>query len=140
MHADTLYHQMLDYEAKVEEARAAKREPPPLKSLFDPSYKPGASKATVESDEVEVPGFEELPDGFKFSKRAKDLTPHERELELRVFKSQEEEAMDYLQQVTPWLTEMEEGRKRRRKVLNKWVGSEVANWIIPETKEAQEDR
>jgi hypothetical protein len=137
MHADSLYHQMLDYEAKVEEARAAKREPPPLKSLFDPNYKPGSSKTkTPGGHEVEIPGFEALPKGFKFSKKAQDLTPHERELELRVFKSEQEEAMRYLEEVTPWLAEMEEGRQKRRKVLGKWLGPGVADWIIPpESKE-----
>ena len=34
MHADKLYHRMLDYERKVAEAKEAGREPPHPKSLF----------------------------------------------------------------------------------------------------------
>ncbi|KAL1957623.1 hypothetical protein VTO42DRAFT_5734 [Malbranchea cinnamomea] len=127
MHADKLYHQMLDYEEKVAEAKAAGREPPPLKSLFNPNYTP---KSPAEgTGELEIPGGEELPPGTRLEKQLKDLTPHERELEVRALKQQIEQRNLYLKEVLPVLEAEKEGKVKRREVLIKWFGPTIGKWL-----------
>ncbi|KAL4960211.1 uncharacterized protein BDV14DRAFT_183168 [Aspergillus stella-maris] len=128
MHADTLYHEMMDYEKRVEEAREAGQEPPPLKSLFNPQAKP-IEPANIGPQELEIPGGEAIPEGFKPSKSLDQLTPHERELELRTHYARIEEGKILTQEFSPVMRTHDEGLEKRREKLVGWFGETVGNWM-----------
>src|SRR5436190_15886405 len=115
MHADKLYHRMLDYETRVEEAKAAGLEPPPLKSLFNPEAPSGVTNSAIE-----IPGGEHLPPGIKLTKALKDLTPHERELEVQTIKQKMVEREVYRREVANTLKSEDEAKAKRREKLSGW--------------------
>ncbi|KAL4815820.1 hypothetical protein BDW67DRAFT_163110 [Aspergillus spinulosporus] len=127
LHADKLYHEMLDYEKQVEEAREAGRDPPPLTSLFNPQAKP-IERASVGPTELEIPG-EPIPEGFTPSKPLERLTPHERELEIRAYYQQLEEQKAYVKGMLPIIRSHDEARDKRREKLVSWFGETVGNWM-----------
>ncbi|GES61390.1 hypothetical protein ATEIFO6365_0011004900 [Aspergillus terreus] len=122
MHADKLYHEMLDYEKRVEEARAAGATPPPLTSLFNPQAKPA-------SGDLEIPGGEAIPAGFKPSKPLEQLTPHERELEIRAHNAQIEQQRLYAQEASPFMKSQEDARQKRRDKAVSWFGETIGRWV-----------
>ncbi|KAI5287708.1 hypothetical protein KEM54_005805 [Ascosphaera aggregata] len=131
MHADKLYHQMLDYERRIEEAKAAGEPVPPPESLFHPK---APTTTTIPSEgrsgqECEVPGGETLPPGMKFSKPANKLTPHERELEIRMARQQLEQQDMYKMEVNDLLIEEEEAKRLRQRKMSTWFGETVAKWL-----------
>ncbi|PGH28101.1 hypothetical protein AJ80_00359 [Polytolypa hystricis UAMH7299] len=137
MHADKLYHQMLDYEKRVEEAKAAGQQPPPPQSLFNPNFKP-APKPTTEqsetstsssSDALEIPGVDQVPQGVKFQKPLKDLTPHERELEIQVVKQKMQQQQVYYREVSGMLNAEDLAKEKRRQKFAGWFGETVGNWL-----------
>lgn len=121
---------MLDYEAKVKAAKKAGEQPPPLKSLFNPDAQL-PTKVVVGTQEVEVPGGEPVPEGFEFSKSALKLTPHERELELRLANREAEEAVGIFEELQPWVKEREEAKLRRKEKLSKFLPTGIVNWVSP---------
>jgi hypothetical protein len=127
VHADKLYHQMLDYEKKVKEAKAAGTEPPPLTSLFNPDKK--SHVEGVAGTKVEIPGGEAVPPGFKPSKPLIKLTPHERELEIRSYNAQREQQKTYVEEATPFIkSQAEAGTKRQERAVS-WFGETIGKWI-----------
>ncbi|KAL4905411.1 hypothetical protein BDW74DRAFT_16837 [Aspergillus multicolor] len=128
LHADKLYHEMLDYEKQVEEAREAGQEPPPLKSLFNPQAAP-VQRDSVGPAELEIPGGQPIPDGFKPSKSLDRLTPHERELEIRAYLQELEEQREYVKSMAPVIRAHEEGKDKRREKLVSWFGETVGTWM-----------
>ncbi|GKZ17565.1 hypothetical protein AbraIFM66951_004339 [Aspergillus brasiliensis] len=126
MHADKLYHQMLDYEKRVEEAQKAGQEAPPLTSLFNPEAQqtpastPGA---------LEIPGGEAVPTGLKPSKPLAQLTPHERELEIRAHNAQLEQQKLYVQEASPFMQTHEDARQKRREKAVSWFGETIGRWV-----------
>lgn len=129
MHADKLYHQMLDYEKRVEEARAAGREPPPLTSLFNPGSETQKRKPSDWPEAVELPGGEEIPPDFKPSKPWGQLTPHQRELEVRSRYAQLDQLKIYSDEATPFMNAQEESRQKKREKISSWFGDTIAGWI-----------
>ncbi|OAX81118.1 hypothetical protein ACJ72_04539 [Emergomyces africanus] len=141
MHADKLYHQMLDYEQRVEEAKAAGQEPPPPQSLFKPNFQPTSTSTapatnTTTSDsqpttsaDLEIPGGEKVPVGVKFKKPLKDMTPHERELELQVLQQKRAQQGIYLEEVGPVLQAENEARDKRREKLSGWFGETIGKFL-----------
>lgn len=133
MHADTLYHQMLDYEARVAEAKAAGTEPPPLKSLFNP--KTESTPTPSEGDKVRpdgsvfVPGGLQIPEGMKTAKPLQDLTPHERELEVMALRQQAVQRDMYMAEVAPLVKADEEAKAKRRATFTNWFGETVGKWL-----------
>jgi hypothetical protein len=133
MHADKLYHRMLDYETRVKEARAAGLEPPPPRSLFNPeaetiSQSPESSSG-VSDTTTGIPGGEQLPPGIKPTKPLKDLTPHERELEVRRIKQKMAQSQIYMREVANTLKSEEEAKAKRRQKLSGWFGPTIAKWL-----------
>jgi hypothetical protein len=125
MHADKLYHQMLDYEKRVEEAKAAGIEPPPLTSLFHPE-KP----SQVQQDQgVEIPGGEAIPVGFKPSKPIQKLTPHERELEIRAHYAQLQSQKLYVEEAAPFMKSQDDARQKRQEKAVSWFGETLGKWM-----------
>ncbi|KAI5290975.1 hypothetical protein KEM52_000293 [Ascosphaera acerosa] len=130
MHADKLYHKMLAYEQAVEEAKAAGRGPPPPESLFHPGAaapSPGAPAAAT--PEADIPGGETLPPGTKFSKPASKLTPHEKELEIRMARQELEQRAAYKMEVGDLLVEEEQAKQLRRQTMTSWFGETIARWL-----------
>ncbi|OJD22783.1 hypothetical protein ACJ73_05868 [Blastomyces percursus] len=141
MHADKLYHQMLDYERRAEEAKAAGLEPPTPQSLFKPASQPSSSSTapttttttTTDSQptnsDLEIPGGEQVPEGVKFTKPLKDMTPHERELELQVLHQKRAQQGIYLEEVGPVLQAENQARDKRREKLSGWFGETIAKYL-----------
>jgi len=130
MHADKLYHQMLDFERRVEEARAAGVEPPPITSLFNPDAKPIRQESEQNAQgEFIIPGGEQLPPGVKPSKPLEKLSPHERELEIRSIKKQIEQQKIYVEEAAPFVKSHEEARMKRQEKAIRWFGESIGKWI-----------
>ncbi|KAE8149371.1 hypothetical protein BDV25DRAFT_156472 [Aspergillus avenaceus] len=127
MHADKLYHEMLGYEKQVEEARAVGQEPPPLTSLFHPQAK--SQPQSTEQTTLEIPGGEAVPVGFKPSKPLDQLTPHERELEIRAHYAQLEQQKLYAQEASPFMKTQEDARQKRREKAVSWFGETIGKWV-----------
>ncbi|KAJ5386796.1 hypothetical protein N7509_009337 [Penicillium cosmopolitanum] len=126
MHADKLYHQMLNYEKRVEEAKAAGQEPPPLMSLFDPKQAP---KASGKRSDIDIPSGVAIPEGFKPSKPIHQLTPHERELEIRAHNAQLEQHKLYAEEAAPFMRSHEESRAKRKEKMTSWFGESIGKWL-----------
>lgn len=129
MHADKLYHQMLDYEKRVESAQEAGLEPPPLTSLFKPEATSRIEKPNSKSEAVEIPGGERIPAGFQPSKDLEQLTPHERELEIRVHQAQLDQQNAYAEKASPFMKSQDEARQKRREKATSWFGETLGRWI-----------
>lgn len=131
MHADKLYHQMLDYEKRVEEAKKAGVEPPPLTSLFQPEKTAPAQRVTGDKSKpgLEIPGGETIPAGFKPSKPLHKLTPHERELEIRTHNAQLEQQKRYFEEASPFMKTHEDARSKRREKAVSWFGETIGKWV-----------
>lgn len=131
MHADKLYHQMLDYEERVKEAKAAGTEPPPLMSLFHPEKSPKSQPTTEDKSELafDIPGGQSIPAGFKPSKPLHTLTPHERELEIRAFNSQMEQQRLYAEEASPFMKSQTDARTKRQEVAVSWFGETIGKWL-----------
>ncbi|EEH39322.1 hypothetical protein PAAG_08591 [Paracoccidioides lutzii Pb01] len=145
MHADKLFHQMLDYEHRVKEAKSAGLEPPPPQSLFKPNIQsisqsadpttnttitttPEVASKSTNSDR-EIPGGEKIPGNTKFSKPLKDMTPHERELELQVLHQKRAQQGIYMQEVGGVLKAENSARVKRREKLSGWFGDTIAKYL-----------
>ncbi|CAG7993552.1 unnamed protein product [Penicillium salamii] len=125
LHADKLYHQMLDYEKRIEEAKSAGLEPPPLASLFHPE-----KQSTVQQSQgIEIPGGEAIPAGFKPSKPLQKLTPHERELEIRAHNAQLEQQRLYVEEATPFMKSQDDARQKRQEKAVSWFGETLGKWM-----------
>ncbi|RAL11324.1 uncharacterized protein BO97DRAFT_370757 [Aspergillus homomorphus CBS 101889] len=128
MHADKLYHEMLDYENRVKEAQKAGLEPPPLTSLFNPQAPP-QPKSAAPAQNLEIPGGEAIPTALKPSRPLEKLTPHERELEIRAHNAQMEQQKLYVQEATPFMKTQEEARSKRREKATSWLGETIGRWV-----------
>jgi hypothetical protein len=124
MHADKLYHQMLDYETRVADARAAGQEPPPITSLFNPDAKPVSP-----NDSSVTPGGLQLPEGYEMTRSLEGLSPHERELELQSFKAEIEQKKKYSQEAAPFIKTQNETREKRQERATKWFGETIGKWV-----------
>lgn len=122
---------MLDYEKKVEQAREAGLEPPPITSLFNPQAQTATAPAQQSSKDkaVVIPGGESIPPGFKPSKPLDQLTPHERELEIRAHNSQLEQRKLYMQEASPFIKTQEDARLKRQEKFTSWFGETIGRWI-----------
>ncbi|KAL3475200.1 hypothetical protein BJX99DRAFT_259666 [Aspergillus californicus] len=127
MHADKLYHEMLDYEKRVEEARAAGRDAPPLTSLFNPQAKP--EPIVDDPAQVQIPGGEPIPENFRPSKPIERLSPHQRELEIRVHHAKLEQMRSYREEKTRIEKVQDDAREKRREKAVSWFGETVGKWI-----------
>ncbi|KAJ5649457.1 uncharacterized protein N7484_003180 [Penicillium longicatenatum] len=130
MHADKLYHQMLDYEKRVEEAKAAGAELPPIQSLFNPEATNSSSTTDKKTQAViEIPGGESIPAGFKPSKPLQKLTPHERELEIRAYNAHLEQQKLYAEEASPYMKTQSDARSKRQEKAISWFGETIGKWV-----------
>lgn len=122
MHADKLYHRMMDYERAVEEAKLNEDPIPPLSSLFDPS-RPAPSLEQLQ-----------LPKGMEqqMKKPLHELPPHERELAVRAALQEAKMAHLYKDDFENYALEMNEKRKERQQWLIQQFGEPIGKFIIPD--------
>ena len=122
MHADKLYHRMMDYEKAVEEARLNDDPIPPLSSVFDPSRP--------------APSLEQLDLPKKMERQMKtplsELPPHERELAVRAVLQEARMAHLFKEDFQTYAFEMNEKRKERQQWLIKKFGEPIGKFIIPD--------
>lgn len=122
MHADKLYHQMLDYELKVAEAQAAGIEPPPLTSLFRPEARntlqqAGASNAKSDHNN---PNIGEMPQGMKVPAKWDEMTAHEREVEIQSYKAGVTQQKMYAEEAAPFLKKFKGNHLEGKEKSGNW--------------------
>lgn len=130
MHADKLYHRMIDHEKAVEVAKAEGKTPPKLSSLFQQS----SSATSNDSYTKEGYSMEDVPAWIKkinLSTPLEKMTPLERELEVRTIIAQQSQATQDQVDVEDIFRTEEQGRSQRREKMSSWFGEGVANFIIP---------
>ncbi|KAI9843939.1 MAG: hypothetical protein M1837_005980 [Sclerophora amabilis] len=144
MHADKLYHQMLDQEAAIEKAKAEGLPVPNFESLFrSSSSQPpdvraptstlptGVSKQT-ESVVARAPTtIDELKPEVraKLKKQLEDLPPEEREIEETAIAAEIAAGERLGRKLGDLYSEREEARKRRREEGQQSLGDVVARWF-----------
>ena len=125
MHADKLYHRMMDYENAVAEAKLNGDPIPPLSSLFNPT-RPAPSL-----EQLDLPKGLEL----RMKKPLHELPPHERELAVRAALQEAKMAHLYKEDFQNYAVEMNEKRKERQQWLIKQLGEPIGKFIIPDPPE-----
>lgn len=128
MHADKLYHRMMDYEAAVDEAKAHGKPVPPLTSVFNPN------RPAPTLDEINLPP--NLGRGLKTP--LKDLPPHEREVVARAVLEETRVAQTYADDFFAYTTTLNEGRLERQKKLVQALGPTLGKFFIPDAPTDQE--
>lgn len=122
MHADRLYHRMMDYEATVDEAKAAGKPLPPLTSVFD------ASKPSPTIEEMRLPANLEGTMPTELRK----LPPHERELSARAALQEARITQTYAEDFFTYTTTLNEDRKDRQKRLVNTFGETLGKFFVPD--------
>lgn len=127
---------MLDYEKCAEEARAKNQPVPEPTSLFKPKETAATAPvptptepATGDDTNIPVPGGDTLPPGAQWSKPPEQLTPHEREVEVRIAQQQMEMRMKYRGHVEDVVVEEDVARRLRQEKFSKWFGPTVGRWL-----------
>lgn len=128
MHADKLYHRMMDYEVAVDEANAKGQPVPPLTSVFNPNRPAPTVK------ELDLPPA--LAKGLKRPLYA--LPPHERELEAKAVLEETKVAQQHADDFFAFTTTLNEGRKERQKKLVAAFGENLGKFFIPDAPEEGE--
>lgn len=124
MHSDKLYHEMLDREAAVEEAKKSGIEAPELPPLISPESTTaalGADSAWARARQKAVEMGQTGNLSSLSSKRQEQvkqqiegLSPRERELELQLIAAESRAQLEYAEQIRQRLEEEREGRMDRR--------------------------
>ena len=124
LHADKLYHRMIDYEKAVEEARENDDPIPELKSLFD------HNKPLPDPETLRVPPGVER----KMKKPISKLTPHERELAVAAWKMEMKSNQGYAKDLTEYMEEQHESKKKRQETLTRIFGETVGKFLVDDTE------
>jgi hypothetical protein len=122
MHADKLYHRMMDYEAEVEHAKRNDQPIPPLSSLFNPNR----PAPTIE--QMALPKAME----DKMKKPLHDYPPHERELAARAALQEARLTDLYAEDLFKYSVSMNEDRKARQTWLTRIFGEPIGKFLIPD--------
>lgn len=128
MHADTLYHRMMDYEAAVDEAKSKGLPIPPLTSVFNPN-RPSPTMREMN-----------LPPGLaqNLSTPLSRMPPHERELSARALLQETKVAQNYADDFFKATTTMNEGRDKRQQTLIDAFGETLGKFFIPDAPKEDE--
>lgn len=131
MHADTLYHRMLDQEAAVEAAKAEGRPIPTFKPILT---KP-PSKINSEEEEVPFEGNKLQPADLNprvqkaMKKRLQDLNEVERELEERAIKAEIQAGEQVAGHLEELYAKQAEERRKRKEAGRETMGDRMAAWM-----------
>ncbi len=138
MHADALYHRMMDYEAAVDRARRAGTPVPPLASVFEPGKpSPSLQQQLGELQPAGAGGGGGVPGEAKMLKRQaaagwEELPPQERELAVRAALQEAKMTWLYSEEMRTYARQMDAQRKERRRWLSGLVGEPIGNFVIPD--------
>ena len=122
MHADKLYHRMMDYEEALESARLNNQPIPPLSSVFDPRR----PAPTIEQFTLPETAKRKLKTPLN------DLPPHERELAARAALSEANLTNEDADEFFKYTTTMNEYRQRRQTWAVKAFGEAIGKFLIPD--------
>lgn len=128
MHADKLYHRMMDYEAEVDDAKAQGKPIPPLTSIFNPA------RPAPTMDELNLP--KNLVNGM--GKPLKELPAHEREVAARAILQETKISQQYADDFFAYTTTLNEGRKERQQKLVNAFGETLGKFFIPDAPDSSE--
>lgn len=120
LHADKLYHKMLDYEKSVKEAQENDDPIPPLRSVFDES-KPAPNIA-----DLKVPSSLEK----KMKKPLKKMSPQEQELAVAAWNSEKAASTGYTPLLEKFWSDAGEKKQKHHEVLVRVFGDTVGNWLV----------
>lgn len=122
MHADKLYHRMMDYESAVEDAKQKKKPIPPLTSVFNPNR----PAPTIEQMD--------LPEAMqaRMDTPLHDLPPQERELAARAALQEAKIKTSDATEFDQFTRTMNEERKQRQARVSKILGEPIAKFFIPD--------
>lgn len=126
MHADRLYHRMMDYEAAVDEATRNNQPIPPLSSLFNPD-RPAPSL-----EQMALPKSME----DKMKKPLHEYPPHERELAARAALQEAKLTDLHAEDLFSYTVTMNEDRKARQAWLTRTFGEAIGKFLIPDPPKA----
>jgi hypothetical protein len=122
MHADKLYHRMMDYEDEVDDAKRNGRPIPPLSSLFNPN------RPAPTLEQMALPKAMEE----KMKKPLLEYPPHERELAARAALQEAKLTDLYAEDLFKYSVTMNEDRKNRQAWLTKTFGEAIGKFLIPD--------
>ena len=129
MHADKLYHRMMDYEAAVDRAKRNGSPIPPLSSVFEAS-KP--SPSVQQLAELEPALVEKKIRQLQLQQGLEELPPHERELAVRAALQEAKMTYLYSEEMKGYAREMDGKRKERQRRLSRLVGEPIGRFVIPD--------
>jgi hypothetical protein len=130
MHADKLYHRMMDYEADVEDAKRNNRPIPPLASIFNPNR----PAPTVQ--ELKVPEDFEV----RTKKPLSEFPAHEQELHARAALAEINMRLDPMGSLSSASrAKIIEERKQRQDLVAKISGEPIAKYFIPDARPVKEE-
>ncbi len=123
MHADTLYHRMLEQEEAIESAKAEGRPIP----IFEPLLKSSSTNNAAQSPAIPIvepnlPKYSNLPPAIQeqIKERLKDLTDKDRELEERAITAELEAG----EQVAGYMDSIHQKQVQERQ-MRKEIGKET---------------
>lgn len=128
MHADKLYHKMLDYEKSVEAARAAGQPEPPLTSIFNSSH-------PLDVEKLNIPKGAEK----QIKTPLKDLPPWERELQVAAVKGELAQKKVMAEQLSVIVNKETVDRNRRRKWVSDNFGETIGQFAVPDVETQKKD-
>jgi len=128
MHADKLYHRMMDYEASVDDAKAKGEPIPPLTSVFNPN------RPAPTINEINLP--QGLARGLK--RPLQELPAHEREVAARAILQETKVAQTYADDFFKYTTTLNEGRQERQKKLVDLFGDTLGKFFVPDAPDQSE--
>ena len=123
MHADRLYHRMLDYEKACQDARAKNLPEPPPFSVFNPSKPVPAPPIKLEPYEEERIGAD------KWAK----MSPQEKELSLQIIRTERQVVGQYKDEVYEFFQKEYENRKWRQQKIIGIFGETVGKFLLSDT-------
>ena len=133
MHADILYHRMMDYEAAVDHARRHNTPIPPLTSVFS-AARPAP---TIEQELATLPAhiarkLANPNNQHTNSQELEQLPPHERELAVRAALQEAKMSHLYTAEMRAYAREMEGKRRERQRWMSRYFGEPVGKFVIPD--------
>lgn len=141
MHADTLYHRMLDQERAIEEAKAAGKpipEFPPIVASLPPAPRSPSTQASASSDTaVSSPPEQAYPTPAEFTpkmqaqlaERLKELSPAEREVEEKAVAMEIAAGQILGRQIDQLYEEQGKAKKERQARGEETVADKVNGWF-----------
>jgi len=124
MHADTLYHRMLDQEKATEAAKAEGRPIPTFPPLL--SSKSKDSVHPIDDGKLQPSDLKpKVQEGFK--KRLERLTAEEREIEERAIKAEIQAGVQVAEQLGSIYQKQAEERKLRKEEGKETIGDKITS-------------